>query len=85
LKFFEQPRKHFDYSKEWKGKKKNYVISINYCANGSNYAGQYYFFVEKKDIDFRFNSLWNNMKYSTYDECAIVAEKYLEDNILSKQ
>ncbi len=69
---------HFDLQKTFKGKYKKYDVTVHYSIDEVPYW--YYVFI-KKDEDCRFNSLWENMRYSTQDECVAACEAKIDELI----
>ena len=55
------------------GREKGYKVEINY----NDYYEMYYFCLENGE--YTFNSCWENMKYTTEEECVAEAEKYIDE------
>lgn len=66
--------KHYPYSGSYTrtGRKNGYKVEITYNKN----SDIYYFMLEKGE--YVFNSCWENMKYSSEEDCAAGAEQYIE-------
>lgn len=66
------------------GRKKNYIVEINFSA--SNFLDKttyWWFFLRKEDIGFSYNSLHDGLKYDTQEECVAACEKKID--ILSQK
>ena len=59
--------KGFDVVETWSGRKKGYKISVIKRIDGS-----WYYLIVKDD--YTFNSLWDELKFKSKDECALSAE-----------
>lgn len=68
----------FDSQKTFKGKYKKCDVTVYYSRNEVPY---WYYIFNKKDEDCRFNSLWENMRYSTQDECVAACEAIIDELI----
>lgn len=66
----------FDSQKMFKGKYKKYDVTVYYSRNEASY---WYFTFNKKDEDCRFNSLWENMRYTTQEECVAACENKIDE------
>lgn len=70
------------------GKKNNGILGLSYRRTGRKkgykaeviYNSVYnrFYFILKKD-SYTFNSLWENMEYTTGQECMDACEKYIDD------
>lgn len=62
------------------GKKKKYTVNINFSAkNPINNKEHWWYSIFKEDINFTYNSLWDNLKYETQEECVEAAEKKIDE------
>ena len=57
----------FDSQKMFKGKYKKYDVTVYYSRNEASYE------------DCRFNSLWENMRYTTQEECVAACENKIDE------
>lgn len=54
----------------FKDKYKNYNITVYHCVPSKLEEDSYlYYTLYKEDEDYGYNSLWENLKYTTEDEC----------------
>ena len=67
--------RRFDSSKFYKGKYKKFECHINYSSNKNIW---YYVIDSKDERDIRYNSLWDNIKFKTQEECIIDCQKYID-------
>lgn len=66
-------------SKTFKGKKKGFEVTISFSNNKiGNDEPHWYFFISKKENDYRYNSLWNELKFETQEECVAACELKIE-------
>lgn len=68
----------FDMGETWVGRKKNYDVSINSHREIRSMTTQYWYFVLSKDRK-TYNSLWDNIRYNSKEECTEGAEKKIEE------
>lgn len=68
--------KRFDSSKFYKGKYKKFECSINYSSNNKRW---YYCISSNDERDIRYNSLWNDIKFKTQEECVNACQKYIDE------
>ena len=68
--------RRFDNSKFYKGKYKKFECHINYS---SSYNSWYYCIDSKDKRDIRYNSLWNDIKFKTQEECVNACQKYIDE------
>lgn len=62
------------------GKKKNYVVKIHFAAKSYIDKSEYWwFFIEKDDIRYNYNSLWDDLKYETKEDCVSACEKKIDE------
>jgi len=62
------------------GRKKKYLVNINFTAkNHINGVEYWWFFVEKNDMKYAYNSLWDDLKYKTKEECVSACEKKIDE------
>ena len=70
----------WDNKKTFVGKKKKYNVKISY--DSSDFTGNkdyWYFLINKEDIDYSYNSLWDNLHYKTQEECVEAAENKVDE------
>lgn len=64
------------------GRKNKCDVTVSYAPTDFTDKKDYwYFMINKKDIDYIYNSLWDNLHYDTYEECVNAAEKKIEEYI----
>ena len=62
------------------GKKKKYIVTIHFSAKNLMNDSEYWWYsIFKEDINFAYNSLWDNLKYETQEECVEAAEKKIDE------
>ena len=69
--------KKWDCNKTLAGKKKNYKVTV--CHSAHPLAGNplWYFLLDKDD--YRYNSLWDNLKYLSQDQCVEAVENKINE------
>lgn len=70
----------WDYGETWVGRKKNYEVKISYSAHLLNKETPYWYYVLKKG-DYAYNSLWNDLKYPSKEDCVNAAEIKIDELI----
>ena len=63
---------------------KKYNVKISYVP--SNFTGKtdyWYFLINKEDINYSYNSLWDNLYYKTQEECVDAVEKKIDSLIVN--
>ena len=69
--------KRWDCNKTLIGKKKNYKVTV--CHSAHPLAGKsFWYFLLDKD-DYRYNSLWDNLKYLSQDQCVEAVEDKINE------
>lgn len=68
--------RRFDSSKFYKGKYKKFECHINYSSNANIW---YYVIYSKDERDIRHNSLWNEEKFKTQEECVMACQAYIDE------
>lgn len=69
--------KRWDCNKTLTGKKKNYKVTV--CHSAHPLAGKsFWYFLLDKD-DYRYNSLWDNLKYLSQDQCVEAVEDKINE------
>ena len=73
-------KKYSKYSRGYSrtGRKKGYRVEIVYSA----VHNCYYFLIDRKDTDYRFNSLWQYEGFKTEEECVEICEEYIDNNLV---
>lgn len=66
----------WDINKFYKGKYKKFECHINYASNDNIW---YYVINSNDKRDIRYNSLWNEIKFKTQEECVIACQKYIDE------
>ena len=70
----------FDSQRMFKGKYKKCDVIIYYSASSIRKEVPYWYYTfNKKGEDCRYNSLWENMKYSTQEECVTACENKINE------
>ena len=70
----------WDYGEIWVGRKKNYEVRINYASHPMRKEEPYWYFILNKD-SYSYNSLWEDLKYLSKEECVNVAETKIDELI----
>lgn len=70
--------KKWDYGKTLEGRKKNYKVVIYYSEHPMGKEHPFWYFMLKKD-NYTYNSLWNNLKFETQDQCSKAAEDKIDE------
>lgn len=74
--------RRFDSSKFYKGKYKKFECRINYSSN----LDCWYYCIDSNDErDIRCNSLWNDIKFKTQEECVNACQKYIDEVIKDRK
>lgn len=72
----------FDSHRMFKGKYKKCDVTIYYSASSIKKEVPYWYYtLNKEDEDYRYNSLWENMRYSTQEECVAACESKIDEYI----
>ena len=69
--------KRWDFGKTLEGRKKNYKVTLYYVEHPS-----YWYFMLHKD-KYAYNSLWNNLKFESQDQCSEAAEAKIDEILKS--
>lgn len=72
----------FDSSKFYKGKYKKFVCHVNYSSNNDSW---YYCIDSNDERDIRYNSLWNDIKFKTQEECVNACQKCIDKVIKGRK
>ena len=75
--------KQWNYGKTLEGRKKKYKVVINYSAHPMNKEKPFWYYLLEKD-NYRYNSLWNDEKYETQDQCVKAVENKINELAKSK-
>lgn len=68
--------RRFDSSKFYRGKYKKFECHINYSSN----LDSWYYHIDSNDKrDIRYNSLWNDIKFKTQEDCVEACKKYIDE------
>ena len=70
----------WDFGKILEGRKKNYKVIIHYSEQSINKKRPFWYFELRKD-DYAYNSLWDNLKFESQDQCCDAAESKIEELI----
>lgn len=66
--------------KTYVGKKNKCDVTVSYVSTDFTEKKDYwYYMIDKKDIDYSYNSLWDNLHYETQEECVDAAEKKIDE------
>ena len=68
---------HWNYGEVLIGRKKKYEVRIEHAAHPMQKSPYWYFALSKEE--FRYNSLWDNLKFETQEECVSAAEEKIEE------
>ena len=60
------------------GKRKNYVVTIEFYKEPYETPEQYWCYSLEKG-NYHYNSLWDNLKYNSSEECVIAATQKIEE------
>ena len=72
----------FDSSKFYKGKYKKFECHINYSSN----LDSWYYCIDSNDERYiRYNSLWNDIKFKTQEECVNACQEYIDKVIKGRK
>lgn len=66
----------FDSGKFYKGKYKKFECHINHFSDDDIW---YYYISSNDKRDIRYNSLWNDIKFKTQEECVNACQKYIDE------
>lgn len=70
--------RRFDSNKFYKGKYKKFECHINYTS----YSDSWYYHISSNDKrDIRYNSLWDELKFKTQEDCIEACQKYIDEVI----
>lgn len=75
-----EKREQWESGKRYVGKKNSYKVTVSYAP--SDFTGKkdyWYFNLNKDDINYRYNSLWDGLHYKTQDECVEAVEKKIAE------
>lgn len=73
---------HWNYGEVLIGRKKKYEVRIEHVALPMQKSPYWYFGLNKEG--FAYNSLWDNLKFKTQEECVSAAEEKIEEIEKSK-
>lgn len=59
------------------GRKKKYEVRIEHVAHPMSKSPYWYFELNKEEVGY--NSLWDNIKFKTQEECVSAAEEKIEE------
>lgn len=68
--------KRWDYGEMWVGRKKNYEVNINYSSHPLRKENPYWYYTLRKG-NYTYNSLWDELKYKSKEECINAVEEKL--------
>ena len=69
----------WDYGKRLEGRRKNYKVIISYSES----AKPYWYYLLDKD-NYRYNSLWDNVKFENQEQCVKAAEDKIDELVGQK-
>lgn len=72
----------WDYGETWVGKKKKYKVKIYYSAHPMRKEPPHWYYTLSKDGYF-YNSLWDDLKYESKEDCVSAAEKKVDELVKS--
>lgn len=67
-----------DDDKTFVGKKSNYIVTIKYAAMRFQRGNPFWYFTLDKDR-YAYNSIWDDRKFETQDECVKAAENKIKE------
>lgn len=68
--------RRFSSGKFYEGKYKKFECHINY----SSYSDSWYYHISSNDKrDIRYNSLWDELKFKTKEDCIEACQKYIDE------
>lgn len=76
----------WDSGKTFVGKKKKYNVTVSYTP--TDFTGKkdyWYFLIDKKDVNYAYNSLWDNLHYETQEECVVAVEKKIDELVANSK
>lgn len=73
----------WEYGETWVGRKKNFKVTIRSHDNPMIKEEPYWYFLLDKE-QFNYNSLSEDRKYKTREECTYAAEQKIDELIRSK-
>lgn len=85
MKLREKTTDRWQNGKTFIGKKNKYSVTVSYVP--TDFIGKkdyWYFLIDKKDIDYAYNSLWDKLKYTSMEECIEACERKIEELIKGK-
>ena len=66
--------------KKFVGKRKNYNVNIHFAAKNYMNENEYWWYsIQKDDIGFAYNSLWDSLKFNSKEECVKEAEDKVDE------
>lgn len=74
---FKEKNSRYRRDKDWIGKKNKYKCTITY----SELYNKFYFTIHKEDNTDSYNSLWDNLKYNTLEECQRACEELVDKRV----
>lgn len=75
--------RQWDYGKSLEGRKKKYKVVINYSAHPMSKEDPFWYFLLEKE-EYRYNSVWNNEKYESQDQCVEAAENKIDELVKAR-
>ena len=72
----------WDYGETWVGKKKKYEVKIYYSAHPMRKEPPHWYYTLSKD-GYSYNSLWDDLKYKSKEDCVSAAEKKVYELVKS--
>ena len=79
-----EKRTQYDAGKTFKERKSKFEVTVSFVPKSVFHEVEFwYYLLRQKETDFSYNSLWDDHRYSTMEECANAAEQKI--NELKKQ
>ena len=88
MKLTEKTKLYSRGNKHFTGRYKNHSVGINYVKYNpliENIIPFWYFSCTNTKTDDSYNSLWNKLEFSTYQECVDAAIKYIDKSLKRKE
>lgn len=75
-----EQKKDWNGNRTFKGQKKKYKVTVYFLTTSFREEDPFWYYTLIKDQeDYRYNSLWENLKYSTQEECITACEDKINE------
>ncbi len=79
MKLYEK-QKDWSGNRTFQGRKKKFEVTVCFAEVSLKKEEPYWYYtLIKKDEDLRYNSLWDNLNYSSQEECVEACEKKIDE------